>query len=160
MLIVLLLSDEFGIDAVRVVPQEGVVIADLAQLTLLQNDDLVGVTDGRESVCDHYCGHSAQLLPNSVNRCLHLSFILLVKCRCCLVENKDLRVLNKCTCNGNPLLLTARDLSTGSSYMKVDSLRLVVDELPGVGLLQGIDNLLVGDVGTSELNIFPNSSIK
>lgn len=41
-----LLSDEFGIDAVGMLLKEGVVVADLGELALLQHDDLISIADG------------------------------------------------------------------------------------------------------------------
>ena len=105
-------------------------------------------------------GDCTELLSDSVDGSLHLDFVLFVECRCGLVEYENLRVLNKCSGNSNSLLLSARDLPAGCTHLKVDALRLVVNKLPRVGLLECVDNLIVGNPWASKLDVLFNGSIK
>ena len=73
-----LLLDKLGVDAIRIVLQQCLMIAHLFQLSHLQHQDLVGVLDGAQSVGDYDGCDVSQLLSDFVDSFLHGLLVLLV----------------------------------------------------------------------------------
>jgi hypothetical protein len=80
MLGILLLFDQLGINTIRVVPQQRVVVADLCQFALIQHYNLVCVPYRRQSVGNDDSSYCTELFSDSINGGLHLDFVLLIEC--------------------------------------------------------------------------------
>lgn len=74
----LLLSNEFGVKAIREIGKESLVVALLNDFALLHHNDVVSIPDGRESMGDNNSGNRAKIFPNLIYGGLNLLFILLV----------------------------------------------------------------------------------
>lgn len=87
--------------------------------SLFYDQDVVAVHDGLESMrdCDGY-----PVGDNFIEGVLDQSFISPVKCRSGLIQQQDLRVLYQCSRNGDPLLLSARQLPSACAHVGVDVL--------------------------------------
>src|SRR5579883_1628200 len=94
-----------GIDAA--LRQERCVIAPLDNAAIVENEDLVGVDDGREAMGDDERG---AVRGNLVEARLDLALGLSVECRGRLVENEDARSLEDDPRDGDALLFAAREL--------------------------------------------------
>jgi len=104
---ILLLLDKLGIGSIREVSEKGIVIADFGQFSLLENYDGVSVSYSRESVSNHYCCNCSKFTSNRVNRCLHFSFILLVKSRCGFIKDQNFWLFYESSCYCDSLFLTS-----------------------------------------------------
>ncbi len=108
------------------------VIPLLDDLALTHHDNVVGMSDGGESVGDHYGGDGAQVLSDLINGVLHLLLVLLVQGTSGFIKKEDLWLLNKCSCDSDSLLLPTRELATSTSNVCVDAFcaHLLVNESP------------------------------
>jgi hypothetical protein len=77
-----------------------------------------------------------------------------------LVKEKDLRVLNQSTGNGNSLLLATGKVLTPGLNKGVETLWQLGDEIVGIGELAGPDDLLHGGVFLSQGDIFGDGAHK
>ena len=99
-LCLLLFSHELRVDSFGVVLYQRLVVTDLHNFPSLHYNNLIGILDSGKSMSDDYGGNMAtELLPNLVNCCLHLSFVGLVKSAGCFIKQKNLGLLDKCSCN-------------------------------------------------------------
>ena len=137
---------ELGLDELSVksaFADELVVPAAFAERPLAEDVDAVGVADGREAVGDHDRGDAVGL--EALERLLDLALVLAVEGRGGLVEDEHLRLLAERPRDGDPLLLAARELRAAAPHVSVEPLLGLLDELPGVGLLERLDHLLLGE---------------
>ena len=79
----------------------------LYNVAVIHYDDLVTITNSRESVSNHDTGNSSVL-----DRFDDLILSLGVKCRGCLVKNNDRGILSQHSGNFHSLTLTAREIFT------------------------------------------------
>jgi hypothetical protein len=98
---------EFGIEAVWERLQNLLVISLFDDLALAHHNDVVSMPDCGESVSDHYSGDGSKVLADLIDGILDFLLVLLVQSTCCLIKKEDLWLLNKGSCDGYPLLLTA-----------------------------------------------------
>ena len=109
----------------------------LTNTVLRDNDDLVGVLDGGESVSDDDGGSAvAKLLERLLNE--DLGRVIEGAGR--LVKNEDRGVLEEDARDGNTLLLTARELDTSCADICVISVGECADEIVCACLLGGFDD--------------------
>lgn len=119
---------------------ELVVGSTLNDLTLVQDDDLIGILDGTQAMSDNDDGllaHSNQLVEGR----LHLMLTLRVQGTGGFVQEENLRLADQSTSDGYTLLLPARKLDTSSSDKSLITIREklgVSDEIVDRGLLAGI----------------------
>ena len=96
--------------------------AGLDDLAAVEDVDDVGLLDGAETVSD---GEGGAATRRGVERRLHDLFRLRVKCRGGLVEQQDLGIAQKCACDGDTLLLTAREERAFAAADGVEGLTVV-----------------------------------
>ena len=73
-----------------------------------------------------------------VNGLLDLSLVDLVEGACGLVKNEHVGLLEEGTSKSDSLLLASRELSTTSTDIGIDAIRVLVDKAPGICLLKGL----------------------
>ena len=110
--------------------------------SVLHHDDLVAVADGGEAVGDgdHAAVHPRQ---HPVQRVLYQLLVLGVQRRRRFVEQQNRGVAQDGARDGDPLLLPAGELVPALADDHVQALRHLVDELPRVGLLARVQDLLL-----------------
>ena len=75
--------------------------ADLPDLTSLHHNDLVSVSNCRETMRYNNSGNvPSKLLPDLIYRCLDLFLIGLIKSRSSFIQEENLGLLDKCAGNG------------------------------------------------------------
>ena len=143
MVFVELLSDELSADETLVDTiklEQVIVTATLHDLAMLHDDDLVGVTDGAQSVSDDD-DRLLATLDEQVEGLLHLVLTLSVQSRGSLVQQKKLGLANQSTSDSNTLLLTTRELDATLTDHRVISeweQVLIVDEVVGIRLARRV----------------------
>ena len=85
----------------------------LNNAALLHDNDSVRLLDGGETMSNNKSGNGAKLRLHVVNGFLHFSFIALVKSTSGLIEDKDARLLDESTSEGDSLLLASGKLVSG-----------------------------------------------
>ena len=76
------------------------------------------------------------------------------------IEDQDRRILQKHTCNREPLFLTSRKFHAALSYICIVSVRQLHDEIMGVCRFRGADHILIRRVRHSIANVFHDRSGK
>ena len=105
--------------------------------------------------------HQHGLLPGqSLHGLLKLVLVLRVHVGGGLVEDDDGSILQQTPGNGDPLLLTTRQGSPALTDDRVIPFRQGGDEVMAAGLLCRIHHLLVGSVGTAELDVILNGVVE
>ena len=74
--------------------------------TLLEDNNLVGIPDGRKSVSDDNAS-LLSILHQSIEGCLYLMLTFCVKCASCLVQKYDLGLSDEGSGDGDALLLAS-----------------------------------------------------
>jgi hypothetical protein len=99
---------------------------------LAHHDNVVGISDGGESVGDHNGGDGSKVLTDLINGALDLFLVLLVQCTSSFIKKEDLWLLNKCSCDSDSLLLPTGELATSTANVCVDAFgaHLLLDESP------------------------------
>jgi hypothetical protein len=103
----LVFLNEFGVEAIWEGFQNLLVISLFDDLALAHYNDVVCMPDRGESVGNHYGGDGSKVLADLIDSILDFLLVLLVQSTCCLIKKEDLWFLNKGSCDGYPLLLTA-----------------------------------------------------
>lgn len=105
--------------------------ATLEHAPILHQDDLVGILDSAETVCNNH--HSLLARADKFVNCgLDLELRLGVESGGCLVEQKKFGLANEGSCDRDPLLLAARKFDASISDHSTVAVReesLVVDEV-------------------------------
>ena len=104
------------------------------------NDDLVCVSDGRQSVRDD---DGRSTLGCYLKSCLNNTFGLGIQSRCGLVKQKNLRIADHRTGNGNSLLLTSRHQESLSTDVCFVAVWQCGNKIVGVGHFRCLDNALL-----------------
>src|SRR5574344_208710 len=89
--------------------------AEFSNPTAIKNDDFICVANGTDAVRNDYLCY----ICNCFNCVLELLLRLHVECRSGIVENKNRRLLCKCTCNGKALFLAATQTNTAFTNANV-----------------------------------------
>uniref|UniRef100_A0A7S3CL08 Uncharacterized protein n=1 Tax=Strombidium rassoulzadegani TaxID=1082188 RepID=A0A7S3CL08_9SPIT len=130
--------------------------------SVLEHDDLVTVSHSGESMGNDERGRA---LRNLIDGLLNLLLGLRVKGRGGLIEAHDLGLLEQGSSNGDPLLLSSRQLESPLAHELVVAPLLLHDELVDGGALGSRDNLLdqlegllgvvnnLGDLGVSNASV-------
>eukprot|EP00326_Haptolina_ericina_P029196 CAMPEP_0181172326 /NCGR_PEP_ID=MMETSP1096-20121128/2390_1 /TAXON_ID=156174 ORGANISM="Chrysochromulina ericina, Strain CCMP281" /NCGR_SAMPLE_ID=MMETSP1096 /ASSEMBLY_ACC=CAM_ASM_000453 /LENGTH=161 /DNA_ID=CAMNT_0023260047 /DNA_START=483 /DNA_END=968 /DNA_ORIENTATION=+ len=100
----------------------------LDKASAIDNDDLVGVADGREPVCDDDT-RETRPAQQMIDRRLQLALVLVVEGTRRLVKDKDLGFTQQRACNRHTLPLTARELRTPAAYVSLVAFRQLTDEV-------------------------------
>ena len=87
-------------------------------------------------------GNCCTGLHETLECLLNKTLALGIECRCCLIENKDRRILEDCTGNAYALTLTAREKTTTVTYIGIIAILGLHNEIVGIGNLGSLDNLL------------------
>lgn len=78
----------------------------LSDLSFLQNDDFICVSDGGESMSDHNDGLTKAFVSQDlIESLLDLMFRLSIQSTGCLIEEQDLWLSDESSSNSNSLLL-------------------------------------------------------
>lgn len=125
----------------------------LDHVALAEHDDLVGITDGRQSVRDDDARLRASL-DQLIKSLLHLMLRLGIEGTRCLIKQDDLWLPDESPGNGDTLLLATREAHASLTHERVKALweeQLVLDESERVGLatgfLEAVLDLLLGEAG-------------
>ena len=123
----------------------------LDDLALAHHNDVVSMSDGRESVGDYNGGDGSKVFADLIDGILDLLLVLLIQGTSSLIKKENLWLLNKCSCNGDSLLLPSRELATSTANVCVNafSTHLLVDECPCICSFQSIDDLVICGIGVS-----------
>ena len=140
---------EAGIDAVRVGDQLPV-RAFLDQLPMRQHDDVVGVDDRRKPVRDD---DRRAAVHHFGKRCLHARLGFIVERRGRLVEHQDRRVADDGAGDRQALALAARQRHAVFADRRLVAVRLLADEVVGLGDPCGLLDLGVGRVGAAVADV-------
>ena len=117
----------------------------LDDFSLLQDDDLVGIDDGGESVGNHHDGLGS-LGNQRVKSCLHLVLTLSVESAGGLIEEEHAWISHETSCDRDSLLLTSRETRASLTHWLVEALReqgLVHDEVVAACLFASSNHLLL-----------------
>ena len=107
----------------------------LHNLAVVDDEDLFAVANRAQSVSND---DRSSALHRSVQRLLHDFLALLVQSRSRFIENQDLWVFDKCTSNGDPLLLAAREFGTLETTVLFESLAQLDLALAVPHLIDGV----------------------
>eukprot|EP00760_Papus_ankaliazontas_P035441 PhM_4_TR7794/c0_g1_i1/m.94252 len=132
------------------------VCAPLDDAPVLHHDDLIRALDRRQPMCDHKGCASGE----GLQRGLHLALGFVVQRTCCLVEDNDGWVLQQAACNGNALLLPARQLQAALADGCIPLVRELLDEGKQLRLARRLRNLLIRGVRLSVRNVVPNRLVE
>mmetsp|Transcript_118666 Transcript_118666/g.209820 ORF Transcript_118666/g.209820 Transcript_118666/m.209820 type:complete len:205 (-) Transcript_118666:464-1078(-) len=114
---------------------ELVVRAFLNHSALVKNNDLVCILDCCESVCNgQRCETS---ICDLVKRVLHQPLVHRVQCSSGFVQENYVRLPNQAACNRQALHLASTEAPAGLSQDGQQLVGFLLDELPGLRLLQG-----------------------
>ena len=102
----------------------------------------------------------SKLLLHLIYSFLHCSFINFVKSTCRFIKNKQFWLFNENTSKRNSLLLAARKLTTSSANICVNLVRVILDKLPCVGLLQCVNDLFISCIWFAHENILLDCRVK
>lgn len=130
--------DQLGVDAVF--GHQLRVCALFRDPTPFDDDDFVGVVDGREAVGDH---DRCAALQQGVKGVLHKFFALGVEGRSRFVEDQDFGILEYGSGDAQALALTAREFGAPVADVGVVARRTLHDEVVGVGDFGRSDDLFV-----------------
>ena len=106
----------------------------------LDNEDRVGVSNRRETVCDHDHRHPA-LCDHRIDRLLHDGLAFRVERTRRLVEQQHAWATDERPRNGDPLLLPARELRAALAHKGLIPELEAVYELVRVGERRGAQHL-------------------
>ena len=121
----------------RTAPVELGVGADAGHLTVVEDDDLVGVPDGRDTLRDEEHGH---ILRVGLNRLSKRGIRREIERGRGVVEDQDLRATHECTRDRESLLLSAGEVPALLLDLELEALALLLHEIVGLGGLQcGVD---------------------
>jgi len=125
----------------------------LGNAAFIQNQDTIGLEDGRKPVRDDDGG---AVLHQAIERLLYQGFAFGIERRCRFVEKQDRGVLQQRSGNGDPLTLAARKGDAALAHGRVEALLKPVDEFPRLGSLGGGDHILPTRAGGAEGNVVVN----
>ena len=120
-----------------------VVGALLDDATVVEDDDLVGITDSREAMGDDESGAS---LHDGVHAPLYELFGTGVYRGCCLVENEDGGIGNGSAGNSQQLALSHTEVTSVATEQGVIAIGQTTDEVRGSYQLGCLDTFLVGGI--------------
>ncbi|GJC96126.1 hypothetical protein ColKHC_04952 [Colletotrichum higginsianum] len=130
-----LLREDEAVIRAGLVLQQGLMGAGLDDLPLAQDDDAVGLPDGRQAVGD---GDGGAVLGDAVEGGLDDLLAADVDGAGGLVEDDDLGLPDDAPGDGDALPLAARELGAAVADGRVVAVREAVDELVGEGLVAGL----------------------
>ena len=124
---------------------------DASHISLIQNNDLIRVQDGADSLCNDNGGSVFGLFFQSL---AELAVCLEVQCGKAVVKDQDLRLFGNGSCNGKTLLLTSGYVGSALGDQCMIAFRLRFNKVIGLGnlccqlyILLGHFRLAVTDVG-------------
>ena len=126
-------------------------------LSLLKNHDTIGVSYGRQTMCDNKgCSSAHQLIHTILNNALGTG----IDGACRLIENQYRRICNGCTRDRKKLPLTLGQIRTVSGQHCVIALRQTHNESVRIRQFCCCYNLILRRIELSEGNIFSYRSRK
>ena len=129
-------------------PDPDAVVGELNAIGIPHGGKSVGNGKGGSSPCQGF-----QRLLNQL-----LAFV--IQGACCLVQNQHGRIFEKDTGNGDPLLLSARELDATLTHVGIIPVGEGGDKVVGARQTGGGLNLLIGSVDLTVGDIFSHASRK
>ena len=126
------------ISIATVIRHQLIVAASLADLTLVENHDLVCFLHGCQSVRDHQHGASVHRLTETQ---LNSSFSFSIQCAGCFIEQQHGWISQHGSGNGNALQLTSGDIGATLLEFCFVPIRQRHDEVMGIGQTSCLDQL-------------------
>ncbi len=120
-----------------------------------EHQDPLGVLDRGQTVRDD---QSRSVFGKFFQRLLDDALTLVVERRGRFIKNKDRRVLQENTGDGEPLLLSAAEFDASLTDIRIVAVRKFHDEIMGVGTLGGIDHIFESCIRPTIADIFQNCS--
>ena len=134
----------------RAAPVELGVGADAGHLAVVENDDLVGVPDGRHTLRDDEHSH---VLGVGLNRLSERGIRREIERGRGVVEDQDLRATHERTRDRESLLLSAGEVPALLLDLELEALALLLHEIVGLGGLQRGVNLRIRRVRLAPLHV-------
>ena len=125
--------------------------------TLVENNDMVGVANRRETVSDHQSGAP---LGEMGERLMDQLFIDGVEMRCGLVKDEDGSIFEQRPGNGESLPLSAGKLNATLADHGIVGKRQLGDELVRVSALRGFLDGFIGGLRLGQAQVLPNGGVK
>ena len=122
----------------------------LGDASVVDDDDQVGVVDGRQAVCDDHRGTSFEQVVQSI---LHEFFALGVEGRGGLVEDQNVGVFQHGACDREALSLASGEFRAAVSDVGVVAFGAFADEAVGIGDPGRFDNLLMRGAAASHADV-------
>src|SRR5205823_605688 len=124
---------------------------------ILENNNLIHIAKRTEAMRDHqYSASDDQLIESMHN----LGFCFDIKTGGRLIQNKNRTITQNCTCNCQPLSLSAGEILSLFTYQGVVSIWQVYDCLMHLCFFRCVDNLVVISSWFAYRNIFTDGPLK
>ena len=134
---------------------EGIVRSALDNATLLQYYNGIGAADGREAMRDHENG---AVLHEMLEGFLYFALRDGVDARGGFVQNYKWRIFQEDAGDGQALLFALTQADGFLSDIGVESKRKAFDEIPGAGLLKGMDQFRFACLLTGEPEVVADAA--
>ena len=148
-------SAEFGVEAAG--GEEFVMDSPLGDLAAFENEDLIGMANGRESVRDDEAG---TVLHEAVEGLLDEPLGGRVHTRGGFIEDEDRWIFEKGASDGEALFFTDAQFDTTLSEWSVEAFRKALDEIGGVCGAKDFPEFILGCVGLADPEVFSGGSIE
>ena len=119
---------------------EFIVVPLLADNSVLQNNNIVGILNSSKSMGNH--GECA-LFSQTIQRFLDTTFGQSVQCTSCFVQKHNRWILKQALGNGRSLLFTARKFQTAVSYHRIPAFIQTLNKVKKLSILYGLDQLFL-----------------
>lgn len=121
----------------------------------VDDDDLVGIPDGGETVGD---GDGGAVSGELLQAFLDVAFTFIVQGAGGLIQDQDRRIFKEYPGNGDPLLLAAGKPCAPLAHKGVVAVRKLHDEIVDAGLFGGGNDLLVSGSWFSVGDVFTDGA--
>ena len=125
--------------------------------TLVENNDMVGVANRRETVSDHQSGAP---FGEMGKRLMDQLFVDGVEMRCGLVKDEDGSIFEQGPGDGESLPLSAGKLNAALADHGIVGKRQLGDELVRVSALRGFLDGFVGGLRLGQAQVLPNGGVE
>ena len=131
-------------------------------LAMIHDDQSIQPGNGTQAVCNGNDGFSVHQVQHlRLNRCLDFA----IQRAGGFIQNQDRCIFQDDTGEGNPLALTTAEFDTAFTDLGVKANVAVMvfqiwDEAIGLGLANGLPQLVLTGVGPSVQNVFANAAVK
>ena len=131
--------------------------AALGYITVVQNNDAVGVAHGRKTMGNNQNG---AVFHQIINGLLHDFFRFVIERRSRFVQNQNRRIFNKRPCDSDSLLLSARNQNAALADLCIQALIECADKFVETGSFKHFFQTLFRNIGAAEQNIFSDGAAK